>query len=144
MSDTVERLRKMSRTTIETHTVPDHVALAAADEIERLRAELHEAKQAAWNAAGPSPLAGSAVPTEARTKAIAKPAPGASRLRTAIDTFLAEVDSQHAPEWASPEAKAAGKEPWLCVTCGVADGHWPCAERMALDDLIAARRKDQP
>ena len=61
------------------------------------------------------------------------------RLRNAIDVFVAGVDVQHAPEWASEAAKAAGKEPWVCVTCGVGDGSWPCAERLALDELKAAR-----
>jgi hypothetical protein len=72
-----------------------------------------------------------------------EPADEIERLRAAIDTYLAEVNGAHTPEWASPEAKAAGKEPWVCATCGVADGSWPCSERMALDELIAARRKDQ-
>lgn len=36
------------------------------------------------------------------------------------------------------EAKAAGKEPWVCVFCSVADGSWPCDTRMTVDDALRA------
>ncbi len=126
MSDIVERLRGLMPLDHWGGDCPHCIAhneavVDAVDEIERLR------DNALWQSVRSDDLKNEI-----------------ERLRAAIDTFLAEVDSQHAPEWASPEAKAAGKEPWVCVTCGVADGHWPCTERMALDDLIAARRKDQP
>lgn len=46
-----------------------------------------------------------------------------ARLRAA----LLEVRARHQPEWASEQAKAAGKEPWVCALCGTADGLWPCS-----------------
>ena len=62
------------------------------------------------------------------------------RLRVAIDALLADIDTDHRPEWASDEAEANGKEPWCCASCGVADGGWPCTHRRALDELKEARR----
>ena len=62
------------------------------------------------------------------------------RLRAAIDAFIAEVDGDHQPEWASEQAKASGKTPWCCEWCGTQDGGWPCCHRMALDELKEARR----
>lgn len=66
-----------------------------------------------------------------------------TRLRAAIDTFIAEIDEDHQPEWASDQAKASGKEPWCCQWCGPQDGHWPCCHRMALNDLKEARREQR-
>lgn len=62
------------------------------------------------------------------------------RLRAAIDSFVAEVDDDHQPEWASEQAKANGKKAWGCRWCGPQDGGWPCCHRMALDELKEARR----
>ena len=62
------------------------------------------------------------------------------RLRAAIDAFVAEVDGDHQPEWASEQAKESGKKPWCCEWCGTQDGGWPCCHRMALDGLKEARR----
>jgi hypothetical protein len=39
---------------------------------------------------------------------------------------LRGIRELHQPVWASEQAKAAGKEPWVCQLCGTADGHWPC------------------
>jgi len=39
---------------------------------------------------------------------------------------LREIRALHQPEWASEQARAAGKEPWVCALCGTADGGWPC------------------
>jgi len=50
------------------------------------------------------------------------PADEIERLRAA----LREIRALHQPEWASEQAKAAGKEPWVCSLCGTADGGWPC------------------
>lgn len=66
-----------------------------------------------------------------------------TRLRAAIDTFIAEIDEDHQPEWASDQAKASGKEPWCCQWCGPQDGHWPCCHRMALNDLKEACREQR-
>ena len=63
------------------------------------------------------------------------------RLRAAIDSLLHDIDGDHIPEWASDEAKAAGKKPWCCRWCGPQDGSWPCGHRMALDELKDARRE---
>jgi hypothetical protein len=57
------------------------------------------------------------------------------RLRSAIEALLFDIDEDHQPEWASDEAKAAGKKPWCCRWCGPQDGSWPCSHRMALDTL---------
>ena len=62
------------------------------------------------------------------------------RLRAAIDNFVAEVDDDHQPEWASEQAKANGKKGW-CRWCGPQDGGWPCCHRMSLDALKEARRE---
>ena len=64
----------------------------------------------------------------------------AERLRAAIDSLLADMDSDHQPEWASEAAKTAGKDPLWCRFCGAKDGSWPCTHRMALDALKEARR----
>jgi hypothetical protein len=61
-----------------------------------------------------------------------------TELERAVRMFLTEIDESHQPQWVSEEAKAAGKEPWVCVTCGTADGSWPCGERLSLDELKAA------
>ncbi|MBU3689096.1 MAG: hypothetical protein B7C54_05715 [Acidimicrobiales bacterium mtb01] len=62
------------------------------------------------------------------------------RLEAAIDALLSEIDGDHQPEWVSEEAKAAGKKPLWCRFCGAGDGSWPCAHRMALDELKEAQR----
>jgi hypothetical protein len=62
------------------------------------------------------------------------------RLRAAIDAFLADVDSDHQPEWMDQGAQACGLEPIWCRKCGAVDGNWPCTDRMALDQLKEARR----
>lgn len=54
----------------------------------------------------------------------------AARLNAAIEELLCE----HQPEWASPAAKEAGKDPVWCVRCGTADGSWPCVTRIVIDD----------
>lgn len=53
------------------------------------------------------------------------------RLRAAIDSLLADIDTDH--------TKAADA-PW-CRTCGPSDGSWPCVHRMALDELKEARHE---
>lgn len=60
-------------------------------------------------------------------------------LLSSIDNLLEDIDADHQPEWASEEARLAGKDPWCCVTCGPADGSWPCVHRMALNELKAVR-----
>ena len=52
------------------------------------------------------------------------------RLRAA----LVEISEQHQPIWVSEAAKAAGKEPWVCVYCGTADGSWPCTTKIIVNE----------
>lgn len=54
------------------------------------------------------------------------------RLRTAIIA----IGDLHQPMWVSAEAKAAGKAPWVCCWCGVADGSWPCDTRLLADEAV--------
>jgi len=65
----------------------------------------------------------------------------ASATITALDAevqasrkLVADLRALHQPEWASEDAKAAGKDPWVCGLCGVADGHWPCDSARMLDE----------
>jgi Ni,Fe-hydrogenase III component G len=71
-------------------------------------------------------------------KALIRSEEARHELERAVRMFLTEIDESHQPMWVSEEAKAAGKEPWVCVTCGTADGSWPCGERLSLDELKAA------
>jgi len=48
--------------------------------------------------------------------------------------LVADLRALHQPEWASEDAKAAGKDPWVCELCGVADGHWPCDSARMIDE----------
>lgn len=59
----------------------------------------------------------------------------AADLLDAIDAQVAELLAEHQPMWVSDEAKAAGKEPWVCLICGTADGSWPCISRLIADDM---------
>lgn len=52
------------------------------------------------------------------------------RLRAAVDSLLADIDTDHKPD-------ETGR---LCRTCGAGDGSWPCVHRGALDELKEARR----
>lgn len=54
------------------------------------------------------------------------------RLRAA----LREIRALHEPEWASEEAKAAGKEPLVCALCGTADGLWPCSTVATIREVL--------
>src|SRR5690606_18919026 len=54
------------------------------------------------------------------------------RLRAA----LREIRALHEPEWASEQAKAAGKEPWVCALCGTADGLWPCSTVATIREVL--------
>lgn len=54
------------------------------------------------------------------------------RLRAA----LREIRALHQPEWASEQAKAAGKEPWVCALCGTADGPWPCSTAATIREVL--------
>ena len=56
-------------------------------------------------------------------------------LLDALDAQVSELLADHQPEWANEEAKAAGKEPWVCGTCGVADGSWPCTSLLIAEDM---------
>src|SRR5690606_21304380 len=49
---------------------------------------------------------------------------------------LREIRALHQPEWASEQAKAAGKEPWVCALCGTADGLWPCATVATIREVL--------
>jgi hypothetical protein len=60
------------------------------------------------------------------------------RLRPAIAAAIRELQAGHYPEWASEEAKAAGKEPLWCAICGAADGGWPCLSAEVANDLALA------
>lgn len=57
------------------------------------------------------------------------------RLREAMQEAATELRAVHYPEWSSAKAKADGKDPIGCATCGGADGSWPCTSRMVADDL---------
>jgi len=57
------------------------------------------------------------------------------RSRTAIKDAIRELEACHYPQWISDEAKAAGKDPIWCATCGSADGDWPCTSILVVDDL---------
>lgn len=54
------------------------------------------------------------------------------RLRAA----LREIRALHQPEWASEQAKAAGKEPWVCALYGTADGLWPCSTVATIREVL--------
>src|SRR5690606_20090889 len=54
------------------------------------------------------------------------------RLRAA----LREIRALHQPEWASEQAKTAGKEPWVCALCGTADGLWPCSTVATIREVL--------
>lgn len=62
----------------------------------------------------------------------AKAADEIERLRAA----LREIRALHQPEWASEQAKAAGKEPWVCALCGTADGGWPCSTVATIREVL--------
>ena len=98
----------------------------ADDIVKRLRSEMHYRPDSAVIAAAANLI-------EAQQAEI-------ERLRNAIDSVLINIDSDHQPEWASAESKAAGKKPWCCQWCGPQEGGWPCVHRMALDELKEARR----
>lgn len=59
-------------------------------------------------------------------------------LRTAVLDAIRELEAGHRPEWASEKAKASGKEPLWCTTCGAADGSWPCLAAEVAGDLKRA------
>lgn len=90
----------------------------AADEIERLRTERTE--------------------TEADLNAARARAEMAEARIAAARIEVAEITTNHQPMWVSEQAKAAGKDPWVCHVCGTADGSWPCVARMAAEAALAA------
>lgn len=63
------------------------------------------------------------------------------RLHRIVRQCVEELDAEHQPEWASPEAKAKGKDPIGCVMCFPSDGSWPCVTRMITDDLRALENR---
>ncbi len=46
-------------------------------------------------------------------------------LHAALSFAVSELDAVHGPD-------DTGR---MCVTCGAADGSWPCVSRMVTDDL---------
>lgn len=62
----------------------------------------------------------------------------AARILRAVAAALPALLDIHQPEWVSEEAKAAGKDPWVCRFCGTADGSWPCSTRLELDTMADA------
>lgn len=53
-----------------------------------------------------------------------------------LTAVLVSIRADHQPQWVSEQAKAAGKEPWVCQLCGVEDGSWPCSTRLEIDDAL--------
>ena len=47
--------------------------------------------------------------------------------------LIADLRALHRPMWVSEQAKAAGKEPWVCELCGTGDGSWPCESVLLID-----------
>ncbi len=48
--------------------------------------------------------------------------------------LIADLRALHRPMWVSEQAKAAGKEPWVCELCGTGDGSWPCESVLLIDE----------
>ena len=48
--------------------------------------------------------------------------------------LIADLRALHQPMWVSEQAKAAGKEPWVCELCGTGDGSWPCESVLLIDE----------
>ena len=48
--------------------------------------------------------------------------------------LIADLRALHQPMWFSEQAKAAGKEPWVCELCGTGDGSWPCESVLLIDE----------
>lgn len=48
--------------------------------------------------------------------------------------LIADLRVLHRPIWVSEQAKAAGKEPWVCELCGTGDGSWPCESVLLIDE----------
>lgn len=47
--------------------------------------------------------------------------------------LIADLRALHQPMWVSEQAKAAGKDPWVCELCGTGDGSWPCESVLMID-----------
>jgi len=48
--------------------------------------------------------------------------------------LIADLRALHRPMWVSEQAKAAGKDPWVCDLCGTGDGSWPCESVLLIDE----------
>jgi hypothetical protein len=88
------------------------------DIVQRLRAEADAHADGNWS-------------DQVIRKHLTEAADEIERLRAA----LTEIASLHVPEWVSEAAKAAGKKPWTCETCGVEDGSWPCSTMLIIEEL---------
>lgn len=55
-----------------------------------------------------------------------------------LDRELLELESEHRPQWSTPEAKALGKDPIGCMICWPSDGSWPCISKMCVEEIRKA------
>jgi hypothetical protein len=62
----------------------------------------------------------------------------AADLTVAIQRAVRELDAEHQPDWASEQAREAGKDPVGCVMCWPKGGSWPCTSKLIADDLRTA------